>query len=147
MRRVLGLVCAALSALLLMGAANGAWLNRVSPTDHLRVSPFTGNPDQMRTAASAGAQIYHNECAKCHGNDAMGIDGRPKLVSSRIADASDGDLFWIMNNGVPWRGMPPWNMLPAKQRWQLVAYLRALNSPDVDTQSPSKSAQPEGNSK
>ena len=96
------------------------------PTDHLRVSPFTATPTRCGTAASAGAHIYHNECAKCHGNDAMGIYGRPKLVSGRIADASDGDLFWIMNNGVPWRGMPPWNMLPAKQRWQLVAYLRSL---------------------
>ena len=110
-------------------------------------SPFTGNPDQMRNAASAGAQIYHNECAEVPWGRRDGTLWPAQLVSGRIADASDGDLFWIMNNGVPWRGMPPWNMLPAKQRWQLVAYLRALNSPDVDKQSPSKPAQSEGNSK
>ena len=147
MRRVFGTACAVLSAVLLMGASNGAWLSRVSTKDHQRVSPFAGKPDQFQNAASAGAQIFHNECAKCHGNDAMGLHGRPKLISDRIAGASDGDLFWMMNNGVPWRGMPPWNMLPEKQRWQLVAYLRALNSEDSHAQSQSNEAGSEGASK
>jgi len=86
----------------------------------------------MQQAAAAGAQLFHNECAKCHGDDAMGKHSRPPVISERVAHASDGDLFWLMTNGNPWKGMPPWNMLPAKQRWQLVAYLRSLNSPDAE---------------
>jgi mono/diheme cytochrome c family protein len=53
----------------------------------------------------------------------------------------------MMNNGVPWRGMPPWNMLPEKQRWQVVAYLRALNSPESHAQSTLNEAASEGASK
>jgi mono/diheme cytochrome c family protein len=49
------------------------------------------------------------------------------VISRRVSLASDGDLFWLMNNGVPWKGMPPWMMLPEKERWQLVTYLRSLN--------------------
>jgi hypothetical protein len=49
------------------------------------------------------------------------------VVSRRIQLASDGDLFWLMKNGVPWKGMPPWMMLPATERWQLVTYLRSIN--------------------
>jgi hypothetical protein len=51
------------------------------------------------------------------------------LRSARIAGATDGDLFWILKNGEPFRGMPSWARLPEGQRWQIVAYLRSLQSP------------------
>lgn len=126
MKQFWGMATAALSLVLFLGAANGAWLGRVSPADHARTNPFAAPPEQEK-AAAAGSQVFSNECAKCHGNDGLGKDGRPPVISDRIAHTTDGDLFWLMTNGVPWRGMPAWNMLPAKQRWQLVTYLRALN--------------------
>ncbi len=113
-------------AALTMGAADGGWLNRVSPADHARVNPFATAAEQ-ETAATAGSHVFYNDCAKCHGNDGLGKNGRPPVISDRIAGTTDGDLFWLMTNGVPWRGMPAWDMLPAKERWQLVTYLRALN--------------------
>ena len=126
-RRLLGVVCAGASAALLMGAADGSWLRRVSPADHARVSPVTATDESRERATAAGAQLFSNECAKCHANDGAGLFNRPPVISDRIANASDGDLFWLMTNGNPWKGMPPWITLPATQRWQLVAYLRALN--------------------
>ncbi len=130
MKRLLGAGCALLSAVLLMGAADGSWLHRVSPSDHARVNPL---PVAGRESdASAGAQLFHNECAKCHGDNGLGKGSRPPVVSDRIAHTSDGDLFWLMTNGNPWKGMPPWISLPARERWQLVTYLRALN-PDETT--------------
>lgn len=134
MKRSVGVLLAAMSCLLLMGAANGAWLERVPPADHSRVSPFQ-TPQQQEDAAAAGAHVFYNNCAKCHGNDGMGKDGRPPVISDRVAHASDGDLFWLMKNGVPWRGMPAWDMLPARERWQLVTYLRALNGGTEQTPS------------
>ncbi len=110
-----------------MGAANGAWLTRVPPADHARTNPLVATAQAQENAASAGAQIYRNECAKCHGDNGAGLHSRPPVVSDRVANATDGDLFWLMSNGVPWRGMPGWSMLPTAERWQLVAYLRALN--------------------
>ena len=126
-RKMCGAACAVLSAGLLMGAANGAWLHRVSAKDHARVNPLTTTPAAREKAVKAGAQIYSNECAKCHGADGDGLHKRPRIVSTRVSDASDGDLFWLMANGVPWRGMPAWIMYPEAQRWQVVAYLRSLN--------------------
>ena len=148
-RRTFGACCGVLSAALLMGAANGAWLSRVSESDHARTNPLVSTPQAQQNAASAGQQVYYNECAKCHGNNGAGLHSRPPVISGRIAEASDGDLFWLMSNGVPWRGMPGWSMLPAAQRWQLVAYLRSLNSPgssEVLTPN-STSTSPQGNSR
>ena len=122
MKRLLGTACALLSAVFLMGAADGTWLHRVSPADHARTNPLP--VADRETDASAGAQLFH-------GDNALGKGSRPPVVSDRIAHTSDGDLFWLMTNGVPWKGMPPWNSLPAKQRWQLVSYLRALNPADT----------------
>ena len=126
MKRVLGAGCVMMSAVLLMGAANGGWLERVSPADHARLNPLN-NAAESEKAAAAGAHLFHQECSKCHGEDGLGRNGRPPVMSDRIAHTTDGDLFWLMNNGVPWHGMPPWIELPTKERWQLVTYLRALN--------------------
>ncbi len=113
-----------LSASLLMGAADGSWLRRVPAADQARTNPL---PDQ-KAAAEAGLHLYSNNCAKCHGDHAQGKGSRPPLVSDRIAHATDGDLAWILKNGNSWKGMPSWSSMPDAQRWQLVAYLRSLNS-------------------
>ena len=118
---------AVLSAVLLMGASTGEWLRRVSPRDHARTNPLAPSSEAQTHAALGGRQIFHQECAKCHGEDGGGLYGRPPVISDRIDHATDGDLFWLMTNGSPWHGMPTWEMLPAAQRWQLVAYLRTLN--------------------
>lgn len=127
MRKTLGAASILGLSVLLMGATNGEWLDRVSTKDHARTNPLSAHSEQGK-AAAAGGHVYYNDCAKCHGKDGLGKHGRPPVISNRVARASDGDLFWLMTNGVPWRGMPGWQMLPADERWQLVAYLRALNS-------------------
>lgn len=126
LRRVAGVMCGVASAVLLMGAANGRWLDRVPAKAHARVSPFV-QPGEQLEARMAGEQLYRQECAKCHGRDAKGMYGRPSLIGVRDQKASDGDLFWMVTNGDPYKGMPPWQVLPEKQRWQLVAYMRGLN--------------------
>ena len=104
---------------LLMAAANGAWLKKVPPADHIMVNPFCGQPD----AVAAGSNLYKNNCAQCHGADGNGRGGRPPVHSARIAGASDGDLYWLLKNGQQFRGMPSWARLPEGQRWQIVAYV------------------------
>jgi mono/diheme cytochrome c family protein len=127
-KRMWALVCIPLTAaviFLLMAAANGAWLKKVPAADHAMVNPVATHPD----AVAAGSNLYKNSCAQCHGADGNGRGGRPPLRSARIAGATDGDLFWILKNGEPFRGMPSWARLPEGQRWQIVAYLRSLQSP------------------
>jgi mono/diheme cytochrome c family protein len=113
-----------LSSALAFAAADGKWLTKVSPEDHARTNPLAHQPE----AIAAGANLYAENCAKCHGVTADGKGSRPTLKSARLQQASDGDLAWIMKNGVPFKGMPGWGALPEQERWQLVAYLRSLNT-------------------
>jgi mono/diheme cytochrome c family protein len=111
-----------LAATVLLAEADGKWLHRVPDEDHARVNPFRGQPQ----AAEAGKVIFAENCAKCHGADANGRHNRPSLRSERVRHATDGDLAWMLRNGNPYKGMPPWSSLPEQQRWQVIAYLRTL---------------------
>ena len=89
------------------------------------MNPFAGKPD----AAAAGQNLFRNNCAKCHGKEAEGKGSRPSLRSDRLANATDGEIAWIIKNGQMYKGMPSWGGLPEQARWQIVAYLRSLNPP------------------
>ena len=118
----------ALGTPLVMAAGHrsrGAWLHRVPVSAHAQQSPIPGA--NLLPAAAAGGRVFNQECAHCHGGDGMGRGSRPPVVSPLVAGASDGDLFWLLKNGNPWHGMPPWQSLPSATRWQIVAYLRELN--------------------
>jgi mono/diheme cytochrome c family protein len=105
--------------------ANGAWLKKVPEADHARVNPYAGQPD----AAAAGWNLFLANCAHCHGENAQGKGSRPSLRSERIRNATDGDLAWLLKNGDVFKGMPRWAGLPEQERWQIVAYIRSLNTP------------------
>jgi mono/diheme cytochrome c family protein len=124
-KRLLRIATIAIGAAALTGAADGSWLRRVPANDHARVNPLT----DAASAAEAGSHLYANSCAKCHGEHGQGKGSRPAVVSERVAGASDGDLAWLLKNGNTWKGMPSWSVLPDSERWQLVAYLRSINTP------------------
>lgn len=125
-----------------MGAADGSWLRRVSATDHNRTNPLA----DQKAAAEAGSHIYANECAHCHGAEAQGKGNRPALISERIrTQATDGDLAWLLKNGNSWKGMPSWSSMPDAQRWQLVAYVRSINTQPVPASAAPQ--QPQGETK
>lgn len=113
-------------SLLCFAAANGAWLKKVPQADRERVNPYAGQSD----AAAAGKNLYLENCAKCHGEDAGGHRGRPSLRSEQLRNATDGEIAWIIKNGQMFKGMPSWAGLPEQERWQLVTYLRSLNPPN-----------------
>lgn len=106
-------------------AADGAWLKKVPVAESQRVNPFAGQPE----AIAAGRNLFLANCARCHGTNARGKGSRPALRSERLTEASDGDLAWLLKNGVVFKGMPRWAGLPEQERWQIVAYLRSLNPP------------------
>ncbi|MGB8473573.1 MAG: c-type cytochrome [Candidatus Acidiferrum sp.] len=78
---------------------------------------------------------FADHCATCHGNDGSGdtIIGRglyPKPPDLRLAETqklSDGELFWIIENGVRFTGMPAF-FSPGTQNdsWKLVDFIRHL---------------------
>ena len=118
------LVVAVLSVAAAGMASDGPsdWLRKVGEKDRVRVNPLAGD----HSAIAAGAQVFGQRCASCHGAAAEGIGRRPSLRTARVHDASDGELQWLLRNGSLARGMPAWSGLPEVQRWQLVRYLHSL---------------------
>ena len=79
---------------------------------------------------------FADHCAICHANDGGGdtLIGRnlyPKPPDLRQEDTqklADGELFWIIENGVRFTGMPAFGGAHASEQdsWKLVRFLRHL---------------------
>ena len=126
--RILTMAVLAMASALCFAAANGSWLKKVPQADRDRVNPYAGQSD----AVAAGENLFRNNCAKCHGENAEGKGSRPSLKSERISKATDGDLAWLIKNGEAYKGMPGWGALPEQKRWQIVTYLRSVNPPSPE---------------
>ncbi len=90
-------------------------------------NPLSGNPK----AIEAGRLIFVNGCAACHGPDGKG--GRGPNLRERVYwhPLDDATIHDAVQKGIP-GGMPPAN-LPEEQVWQVVAYVRALTAPAIET--------------
>jgi mono/diheme cytochrome c family protein len=82
-----------------------------------------------------GGRHFQEHCAVCHGDDGAGKSeiGRnlypkaPDMRGSGTQDLSDGELFFIIRNGIRYTGMPGWEgeHTPA-ETWKLVSFIRRL---------------------
>lgn len=121
-RVVLMMLLAAATAL--FGAVgDGAWLKSVPEKDRGRANPLAAD----REAPAAGAKLFRQHCASCHGEDANGKGKKPGLHSEHVRGATAGELEWLLTNGSLKNGMPSWSRLPEAQRWQIVTYLKTLH--------------------
>jgi mono/diheme cytochrome c family protein len=83
--------------------------------------------------ASAGQQYFVQKCAFCHGYTGDGkteigaglYPHPPDLSSEDVQKLPDGELFYIIQNGIRNTGMPGWAM-PDEQAWQLAIFVRSL---------------------
>jgi mono/diheme cytochrome c family protein len=112
--------------LALCAAAGGAWPEGVPESYRRKLNPYAGQPD----AIAAGGRLFAEHCAPCHQPDAMGKGKRPTLRSPRVQHATDGEIFWLLRNGILAHGMPSWSMIPEPSRWQIIAYLKSLGPGD-----------------
>lgn len=78
---------------------------------------------------------FADHCAICHANDGSGdaLFGRslypkpPDLRKAETQDRSDGELFWIIENGVRFTGMPSFaSHGMGDDSWKLVLFIRHL---------------------
>ena len=94
-------------------------------------------PLDTKASRELGGAHYGLDCGICHG-----VDGRAQtpsgqwmypraadLTSKQVQSYSDQQLFWIINNGVKFTGMPGFGKLEAPDHiWGLVNYVRTLPS-------------------
>lgn len=84
-----------------------------------------------------GRNHYADHCAACHANDGsgkteMGQGMWPKAPDMRLPatqNLSDGELFWIIENGIRFTGMPGWSTGTKEgesSSWHLVHFIRHL---------------------
>jgi mono/diheme cytochrome c family protein len=92
-------------------------------------------PLNERRTLNVGRQAYTGSCATCHGatGDGKGAFGTalyPDATDLRAADTQekkDGELFWIIKNGLSFGGMPAFGELhPDETIWAIVGYIRGL---------------------
>jgi mono/diheme cytochrome c family protein len=99
-------------------------------------NPVTNTPEVQRAARLH----FADHCAICHGNDGSGETpmGRgmypkpPDLRVARTQERSDGEIFWIIENGVRLTGMPAFGGSGqhgnSEDSWKLVHFIRHLPS-------------------
>ena len=102
-----------------------AELAKAPEKDRAKRNPMAVDPD----AIAAGANLFDQHCAECHGDTGEGSRKGPSLLKDPVQTATPGALFWLLTNGVVRRGMPVWSKLPEPQRWQLVTYIKSLGTP------------------
>jgi len=83
-----------------------------------------------------GELHFADHCSVCHGNDGggqtlFGLGLYPKPPDMRRAETqslSDGELFWIIENGVRFTGMPAFSGHGGAEEdsWRLVLFIRHL---------------------
>lgn len=112
--------------------AQSSKLNKVPESAKRLKNPYAGHRD----AAEAGNKLYATNCSQCHGLDARGTGSVPSLVKGPAQSAPEGALFWFITHGSVNDGMPAWVDLPAKERWQIVSYLKSLGGPKTTSTKP-----------
>jgi len=89
----------------------------------------TKNPyEGQAAAAEAGKQVYTVNCLSCHGPTGKGTGNIPSLVDGKLDSVAPGEVFWFVTRGDKDNGMPSWASLPVKQRWQVVTYVKAMET-------------------
>jgi mono/diheme cytochrome c family protein len=79
---------------------------------------------------------FADHCANCHGNDGSGVTEMgqklyPRVPDMRLAQTqnlSDGEIYYIIENGVRFTGMPAWGTGGTNDHdtWHLVLFIRHL---------------------
>jgi mono/diheme cytochrome c family protein len=91
----------------------------------------TNTADITNERIARGRKVYSDTCAICHANDGTGktqtANGLspevPDLHAGHIQKLTDGEMFYIIKNGVRFTGMPAWD-LHDEQIWDLVLLIR-----------------------
>jgi predicted CXXCH cytochrome family protein len=96
-------------------------------------NPAQGDPE----ALNAGRERFLTQCSSCHGVDGSGRTPMGQNLYPRVPDLradetqkmTDGEIHYIIENGVQLTGMPAWRSPhPAAQSdtWPLVLFVRSL---------------------
>jgi mono/diheme cytochrome c family protein len=98
-----------------------------------KLNPIASSPEVLAEARAH----FADHCATCHGNDGsgqtqIGKNVYPKAPDLRLKDSqsmSDGEIFFIIHNGIRFTGMPAFGRGKPEEdtdSWTLVHFIRHL---------------------
>jgi mono/diheme cytochrome c family protein len=118
----------------------GKWETRIVSSAKHRL--FVGNRKTQNPLAataeniSAGRESFSHYCYVCHGLDGQGSGvpffdvmspPTPSLASQDVQAYGDGQLYWVIENGLWPSGMPAAKgILTEEEMWSIVLYIRHL---------------------
>lgn len=138
------LVLIALAALFILSGCQISLAGDVTPPPGYRPpspAPQATQPAVMPVVPpdpAQGAALYVEKCAPCHGATGMGDGAQAAKLPSPVKPIGTADTaravkpitwFNIITQGKIERMMPPFQSLSDRQRWDLVAYLFTLSTP------------------
>jgi mono/diheme cytochrome c family protein len=82
--------------------------------------------------AEAGGALFQQNCAFCHGRDAMGGETGPDLTESKLvlSDKTGGKIAQVIREGRPDNRMPAFN-LSSEEVGSIIAFIRAREAAAV----------------
>ena len=98
-----------------------------------RTNPVAATSESIR----AGMEHFADHCASCHANDGSGatemgkglFPPAPDMRAASTQSLTDGELFYVIEHGVRFTGMPAWGTGTAageEASWHLVNFVRHL---------------------
>src|SRR5437764_27072 len=141
------LLCGAVSGVVFLNSAEGfsarekpsgaeEWIARKARTMAIPgAAKLRGNPIPKSEEAILEARAHWaDHCASCHANDGSGETEIGRHLYPRVPDVrqratqemSDGELFYIIENGIRLSGMPAWGGKDhgEEDSWKLVHFIR-----------------------
>jgi predicted CXXCH cytochrome family protein len=137
-------------------ATPSAWERVVARTVRNLAIPAAARAEKNPLAATSdvarqGRETFLADCSTCHGIDGsgktpVGLNLYPRVPDLRAAatqDLSDGEIHYIIENGVQLTGMPAWgkqnsgrgHMESSGNSWKLVLFVRSLRPLTVEEHS------------
>ncbi len=96
-------------------------------------SRLPGQTSNVKQGHDEGRRTFETRCSGCHGLDGRGGERAPDIANRASARRrSDAELFQVIQNGIPARGMPAFSTMDSSRIHALVSYLRLLQGKIVD---------------
>ncbi len=109
---------------------------------------------KTREALDEARAHWADHCASCHANDGSGdiamgkrmYPPAPDMRKSATQNLSDGELFYIIQNGIRLTGMPAWGGSDhdAEDSWKLVHFIRCLPDMTLEERKQMEKLNPKG---
>ncbi len=119
----------------------------IPASERKRTNPWTATPGNVQQ----GREIFIARCSACHAYDGSGQTqvGRalypkpPDLRQAPTQRLTDGEIHYIIQNGVRLTGMPAWSTTdgqPDQDSWKLMLFIRQLRRPSPQESTPARTA-------